>query len=126
MLKNIKIGSKDFTIKSSAYTMFAYKNDTGRDLLKDIGDINKKYKSISKLSKEDQEEKWMEEITGIVENALKLAYTMIKEFDKNFVAYDEWLGNLDNLFEDNNWILEVIEAGMTPFSGRLQNSQNKK
>lgn len=126
MLKIIKIGSKDFTIKSSAYTMFAYKNDTGRDLLKDIGDINKKYKSISKLSKEDQEEKWMEEITGIVENALKLAYTMIKEADKNFGAYDEWLKGLDNLFEDSNWILEVIEAGMTPFSGGVQNPQNKK
>ena len=35
MRKIIKIGGKEYTIKSSAYTQFKYKNDTGRKFLKE-------------------------------------------------------------------------------------------
>ena len=126
MIKQIKIGNKEYGIKSSAFTIFAYKNETGRDFLKDINEINNIYNKIQKLPKEEQPSFWMEEITGIIEKALKLCYVMIKEYDKSFsLNYEEWLGELDNIFEDNSWIIEVVKVGTSPFQGRVSNSPNK-
>ena len=36
MQKQIKIGEKEYLMKASAYTTFAYKDTTGRSLFKDI------------------------------------------------------------------------------------------
>ena len=41
MKKIVKICDKEYTMKSSAYTQFKYKNDTGRNLLNDIQEITK-------------------------------------------------------------------------------------
>ena len=41
MEKTIRIDGKDYKMKSSAYTQFAYKNETGRGLLSDIMDLQK-------------------------------------------------------------------------------------
>ncbi len=49
MKKIITIDGKEYEMKSSAYTQFAYKNLTGRSLLSDISDI-------SKLTEEDYSE----------------------------------------------------------------------
>lgn len=126
MIKQIKIGNKEYGIKSSAFTIFAYKNETGRDLLKDINEINNIYNKIKKLPKDEQSSFWMEEITGIIEKALKLCYVMIKEYDKSFpLNYEEWLGELDNIFKDNSWIIEVVKVGTSPFQRRVPNSPNK-
>ena len=45
---------------------------------------------------------------------------MIKEQDKSFKPYEEWLKDLDYLFDDINWIMEVLQLAMTPFQGRVQ------
>lgn len=126
MVKTVKIGNKDYNLKSSAYTMFKYKNDMHRDLLKDIILINDKYTEISNLPAEEQDLKWLDEISGILDMALHLAYIMIQEQDKNFtVSFEEWLKDLDGLVEDKNWIEEVLEVGVSPFLGRIQNSQQQ-
>ena len=49
MEKIITISGKDFKIKSSAFTPFAYKNEIGRDLLSDINKINQLNVKISKI-----------------------------------------------------------------------------
>ena len=36
MQKKIKIGNKEYLMSASAFTQFAYKNETGRSFLKDI------------------------------------------------------------------------------------------
>ena len=123
MIKNVKIGKTDYVLKSSAFTIFAYKDETGRDLLSDINSINKKYIEISKVSEEEQDSLWLEEITPIIEHTLKIAYIMIKEVDKNFKDYKEWLKDLEELLENPNWIMEVLEVAIAPFRGRVQETQ---
>lgn len=126
MVKTVKIGNKEYDLKSSAYTMFKYKNDMNRDLLKDISMINDKYTEISNLPKEEQDIKWISEISGILDMALHLAYIMIQEQDSSFtVSYENWLKELDALCEDTEWIPNVLEVGISPFLGRIQNSQQQ-
>ena len=126
MVKTVKIGNKEYDLKSSAYTMFKYKNDMQRDLLKDISTINDKYTEISNLPKEEQDVKWISEISGILDMALHLAYIMIQEQDSNFkTSYEDWLKELDALCEDTEWIPSVLEVGISPFLGRIQNSQQQ-
>lgn len=123
MQKIIAIDSKEYSIKSSAFTMFSYKNETGRDLLEDLNLINAKFKSISAKAKEEQSNEWMNELTGILKNILKLTYIMIKEANKDFMPYEDWLHDLDDLFSNTTWIKDVIITGMSPFSRRLQNAK---
>ena len=47
--KTIKISNQEYVIKSSAYTMFAYKDFTGRDLLNDVQSLKNMYYEINKL-----------------------------------------------------------------------------
>ena len=125
MVKTIKIGDKEYNLKSSAFTMFAYKNETGRDFLQDLQELNTTVIEINKLPKEEQDAAWLKELTPIFEKALKLAHIMILEQDKTFKSYEDWLKDLDSLFSDNmTWISDVIEVGIAPFLGRIQNSQN--
>lgn len=125
MVKTITIGNKEYNLKSSAFTMFSYKNQTGRDFLQDINSLNDKVKEINKLPKEEQNSAWLNEFSSIMEIALKLTHIMITEQDRTFKSYDEWLKELDNLMgEGNSWLQEVLEVGIAPFFGRIQNSQN--
>lgn len=117
MIKTTRIGNKDYVLKSSAYTIFAYKNETGRELLDDLASLqeisNRKNASVNDLCK----------ITNL---ALKLAYILILEGDSSFkVSYDDFLKSIDSLYEDTGWIQDVILVGSSPFCGRIQNSRNK-
>lgn len=120
MVKSINIGGNDYVMKSSAFTPFKYKNDYGKDLLKDVGLLNKKNREINKLKKDEQEDAWLSEFTEIVEMGLRMAYTMITEYDKTFKPYDEWLGEIDSLFDNTDWLMEVMELAMSTFQRKLQ------
>ncbi len=123
MLKTIKIGSKNYDMKSSAWTPFKYKNEYGKDLLKEIGKLNKINGSINKLPKEEQDTAWLSEFSEILEMALRMAYTMITEQNKDFMSYQNWLEGIDDLFDDNTWISEVMELAMSTFRGRVPNNK---
>ena len=125
MVKTIKIGNTEYDMKSSAYTVFAYKDQMGRDLLADISTINDTYTRIGKLPEAEQTSEWLKEITGVIEIALKLAYIMIKEQNNQFKDYNEWLKEIDAITgTGNSWIQEVMELAIAPFLGRIQSSQN--
>ena len=72
MKKIIKIDGKDYTMQASAYTQFAYKNETGRSLLKDLQDI-------SELQNQSGDTIDFDVIDKITEPVLKIAYVMIQE-----------------------------------------------
>ena len=117
MRKTINIGGKDFNMKSSAYTQFAYKNETGRSLL---GDMN----SLSKL---DLSEENFEVLDSISDMVLKMAYVMALEDGTNEIKnYEEFLKGIDNLYDDQTWIEEVITLATSPLSRRLQENQNNQ
>lgn len=109
MKKIINIGGKDYTLKASAYTQFKYRNDTGRKMLQDLQELTK-----LQSADEDTMIGGIEDLTEIV---LKMAYVMIEEADPTQVKnYDEFLKGIENLYDDINWINEVIELATSPLS----------
>lgn len=117
MKKIIKIGDKEYTMQSSAYTQFKYKNDTGRKLMNDISSIQE----LRNTNKNDL----LEALDDFLEIILKIAYTMIDEADSKQVnSFEDFLKNIDSLFDDETWITEVIELAVTPISrGNKTNPQ---
>lgn len=109
MKKIVNIGGKEYTMKSSAYTQFKYKDDTGRRMLSDL-------QEITKLQGKKQEEmiEGMDDLTEIV---LRMAYVMIEEADSSQVkSYEEFLKSIDSLYDNVEWISEVIELATSPIS----------
>lgn len=117
MKKIIKIDRKDYTMQASAYTQFAYKNETGRSLLKDLQDI-------SELQNQSGGNIDFDVIDKITEPVLKIAYVMIQEADSKQVDnYESFLKSIDNLYDDFNWVLEVIQLACSPLSRQLQDDK---
>ena len=109
MKKIIKIDGKEYTMQSSAYTQFKYKNDTGRKLMQDLSQLTEMRKTETGI---------LSELDDFMEIILRIAYVMIEESDpKQTGSFDEFLKSTDNLFEETNWVNEVIELAMTPISG---------
>lgn len=109
MKKIININQKEYSAKSSAYTQFKYKNDTGRSLMSDL-------QKISKLDKLDLEGQ-VEGIDDLLETVLKMAYIMIEEADSSQVtSYEDFLKDLDGLFDEQQWLMDIIELAQSPFS----------
>lgn len=113
MRKVIKISGKEYSMKSSAYTQFKYKNDTGRKLLDDIQRISK----ISQMSEDEQ----IGSMEDVIELLLHIAYIMIEEADaKQVITFDDFLKDIDGLFDETDWINEVVELATSPISRGLQ------
>ena len=118
MRKVIKISNKEYSMKSSAYTQFKYKNDTGRKLLDDIQRISK----ISQMSEEEQ----IGSMEDVIELLLRIAYIMIEEADaKQVTSFDDFLKDIDGLFDETDWINEVVELATSPISRGLQKSNQE-
>lgn len=116
MERIIRISNKDYKMRASALTQFAYKDETGRSFLNDLQELTKLQGSAEDISN----------IDGVVEVILKVAFTMIKQADKNQVVnYEDFLDQIDNLFDDTNWIQEVLELACSPLSRQLQNTQKE-
>ena len=113
MKKIITIDGKEYEMKSSAYTQFAYKNLTGRSLLKDL----QKFTEIS-----DKIENDMSLIDEITEPLLDISYVMIQEANAEQVkTKEEFYRNVESLYDDYGWINEVIALAINPYSRQLQN-----
>lgn len=109
MKKIINISGKEYTIKSSAYTQFKYKDETGRRMLKDLQDIAK--------LQDANEQEMIDGLDDLTEIILKMAYVMIEEADPNQVkSYDEFLKSIDNIYENAEWINDVVETATSPIS----------
>lgn len=117
MERIIRIDGKDYHMASSALTQFSYKNETGRSFLRDL-------KEIISISKKKDLENDIEAIDDISELLLKMSYVMVKEADKNqYISYEDFLKSIDNLYDDKDWIFEVIGLAVTPLSRNLQTNK---
>lgn len=106
MLKTVRIGQKDYDLKSSAYTMFGYKNHTGRELLKDV----------SKLNRLQGQADQFEALGELLEIAEQLAYVMYQENKANpRISFEAFLEDMDGILEDIGWINDVIALAMSTF-----------
>lgn len=110
MIKRIIISGKEFTIHSSALTSFKYKEFTGRELLSDL-------KSLEKLQN-IKNDKVLNVTDDLIGKLLSITYVMVQEADKNQAAnYEDFLRSLDTLFDDSDWMADVIETAINPISG---------
>lgn len=118
MEKVITISDKNYQMKASAITQFSYKNFTGRSFLKDLKDLTKlQQKKINTLD--------VEELDNVTELLLKIAYILVKESDKEHntnqaTDYDDFLSKIDNIYDNTDWIYQVLELACTPISRQLQ------
>lgn len=111
-MKVINIGKKDYTIQSSAYTQFKYRDMTGRKLMQDINKI----KEIRE-TKEDI----LAVIDDFLEILLQITYVLIIESnDKQVGSFEDFLKGTEKLFDDTKWVDEVIDLAVTPISGGNQ------
>lgn len=113
MEKIIRISTKDYKMKASALTQFAYRDETGRSFLNDLQELTKLQDNAENIASLD----------NVVELVLKVAYTMIKQADKTQVVnYEDFLDGIESLFDDTQWIQEVLELACSPLSRQIQNS----
>ena len=104
-------------MKSSAWTQFAYKDLTGRSLLKDI-------QTISEVS--DKIENDMSLFDKLTEPLLDITYVMIQEADENQVkTKEDFYKSIESMYDDFTWVQEVMSLAINPISRQLQNEINK-
>lgn len=111
MRKIVKISGHEYSLKSSAWTQFKYKNDTGRGLLSDL-------MSLSKSTEEDI----INNVDGMLDMLLRITYNMIIEANENQVgSYEDFLKGLEeSLFDDNQWMGDAITTATFPLSRGIQ------
>lgn len=113
MKKIVTIGDKEYSMKSSAYTQFKYRNDTGNKMLEDITKISK----MKDLSEEGQ----ASSTEDLIEMLLRMAYIMIEEADSSQVTtFEAFLKSIDGLFDHTEWVNDVIELATSPISRGIQ------
>lgn len=118
-MKEITIGSKKFNMKSSAYTQFKYKNDTGRSLIKDLTELGKKYENIGEVKEEEAIDRY-DDLDDFIVTALRIAYIMSMEAKSFNGSFESFLMEIDNYLDNLDWIGEVVELAISPLSRHLQ------
>lgn len=112
MIKTIKLGGKDYQMKASAYTQFAYKNETGRSFLNDISKLTE----LQKAETDDVVEiiKSLEPVLNII---LDISYIMINEATPNtFPNREEFYKSIDSILDEDNLnsITDIITLALSP------------
>ena len=80
MERKILIDNKEIRLKSSLFTMIAYKNQFGTDLFQDV-------------SKMDIKEEENADVSGVIQTLFQIIYILNKPF--NDVSFDEFLNGFD-------------------------------
>lgn len=112
MKKTISIDGREYEMKSSAYTQFAYKNLTGRSLLKDLKII------LEDQEKIDDDISLLDDITVPI---LDISYVMIQEADPNQVkTKEDFIKSIETLYDSFEWVDDVIDLACNPISRQLQ------
>lgn len=121
MEKTIKIGNKEFNMSSSAYTIVKYKNDTGRSLMQDLAEFETKYKDLFNAKEDNINMNILGQVDEIMEMILRIAFIMTNEKDKSQAqTFDDFLKQIDNYYEELDWLNEVVELATSPFQRRVQ------
>lgn len=117
MEKIIRISNKDYKMKASALTQFSYRNETGRSFLTDL----QKLTELKDIGEDFSSN--IEALDSVSDLILKIAFIMAREADKSQATnFEEFLGGIENLYDDTTWIQEVLELACSPLSRQLQNN----
>lgn len=88
MEKILNIDGKDVRFKSTAGTLMRYRMNFGRDLIKDIAKLEKRYKSVE--NGEDEFEIYDLEMFE------KIAWAMAKTADNDIADIETWLDDFES------------------------------
>lgn len=113
MEKVISIDGKNVRFKSTAGTLMRYRNNFGRDLIKDIVALDKKFKTV----KNGQAQFEMIELDMFE----KIAWAMAKTADERIGDIEHWLDDFDSFS-----IMKVLPQIMELLIGNLKQENEKK
>ena len=113
MIKVIKLGGKEYQMKASAWTQFAYKNETGRSFLDDLSKLTE----LKDLGSDDitKSLKALEPVFNII---LDMSYIMINEATPNtFNNREDFYKSIDSIFDEENMDSMLLASGEKGHSG---------
>ena len=122
MEKTLVIGGEKIKMRASALIPRLYRFKFGRDLIRDMKELERNYKKAASLPDNASEEERQESQLSILDLTIfeNIAWTMCKAATPNIPDDpDEWLDNIDGVFsiyEVLPQILELWTAGMATTS----------
>ena len=112
MERKINIGNKEIRLKSSLFTMIAYKNQFGTDLFQDVSKMDVK------------EDKETQDVSGVIQVLFQIIYILNKPF--NDVSFDEFLNQFDfEVLTDTNSLTKAMQV-IGELLGSAKNKQTNK
>ena len=118
MEKTITIGGQDFRLRASALIPRLYRFRFGRDMIRDMAQLEKAYKKASAIKEDATDEEQREAQLSALDLTIfeNVAWTMAKNADSNIPNDpDKWLDSIDGVFsiyEVMPTILELWTAGL--------------
>lgn len=98
MERKIIIGNKELRVRSSLFTIIAYKNEFGTDLFQDV----------SKMDIKDEEGK-TPDISVVIRTLFQVIYILNKPFNK--AAFDEFLMDFDfDVLSDTETLTKTMQV----------------
>lgn len=122
MEKTLVIGGEKIKMRASALIPRLYRFKFGRDLIRDMKELERNYKKAASLPDNASEEERQESQLSILDLTIfeNIAWTMCKAATPNIPDDpDKWLDNIDGVFsiyEVLPQILELWTAGMATTS----------
>lgn len=118
MERTIRVGGTDLRMRASALIPRLYRFRFGRDLIKDMSQLEKSYKKAVTVREDATEEERQEAQLSVLDLTIfeNVAWCMAKNADPNVPNDpDEWLDTIDGVFsvyEVLPHILELWTAGL--------------
>ena len=110
MKKEITIGNVSIPVQASAFTPFAYRNQTGRELLEDLMEMQT---SIEQIQADENSAPRL--VSSLLSKILELAYVMNAEADSSVKDFKTWLKQFEGILETNEWLAEVVSVAASTF-----------
>ena len=117
MESKLTICGKEYDAKASILTIEKFYTNFGKDFAETLANLNKR---LANLNDVEETMDYIKSFGGIGVDATRLAYVMILEKNPSFKSYEEWIGELDCLFDDVSWVSDVVKLGLSVFRRTLQ------
>ena len=118
MERTIKVGGAELRMRASALIPRLYRFRFGRDLIKDMSQLEKAYKKAMSLKEDATDDEKQDAELGVLDLTIfeNVAWAMAKNADPNVPNDpDEWLDTIDGVFsvyEVLPQILDLWTAGL--------------
>lgn len=118
MERTIKVGGAELRMRASALIPRLYRFRFGRDLIKDMSQLEKAYKKAMSVKEDATDDEKQDAELGVLDLTIfeNVAWAMAKNADPNVPSDpDEWLDTIDGVFsvyEVLPQILDLWTAGL--------------